>query len=391
MDSMFGSSIREIEKNPALRWYGAALAAVHAFTLIFWLTPALGPWQDAGFFLEHPVVMCWPFFPSCEAIRPWFLPVWKPLMAAYAGLTVAGIFFFVRGRVRAGTAALWALTVLKLVFVLQDYRMQGNYHTMPLLATLAYLALPRKIPTIKVLIVAFYVAAGLVKLDVEWLSGAAIGAAPLFSGKILEWAAAYVVVLELAIAPLLLARRRSIFVFAFAQFVVFHLYSWSIVDGFYPSVMLAILSVFVLERAFATRPAVRPPPVSIAAIALFALVQVPRGLAPDSPLTGEGRLFSLMMFDARATCYNVAVYKKGAERFLSQVPDFGLQQRLSCDPVVYAAFLASECSKLKGYYDGIDFALFSRRSSDADFVTVMNRRDVCTRPPRVHWTGTVER
>src|SRR5438552_19020302 len=69
-----------------------------------------------------------------------------------------------------------------------------------------------------------------------------------FSGAGVVAACVYVIVLELGVAWGLLAKRAWIFWTSFAQFLVFHALSWQVVGFFYPLLMFAILTVFLLSR-----------------------------------------------------------------------------------------------------------------------------------------------
>src|SRR5262249_20474327 len=124
---------------------------------------------------------------------------------------------------------------------------RGNYHYMPFIITALYLVWPRPDRTIGFMLVAFYVSAGALKLDKEWLSGAALIAPTWLSGKLLELACAYVVILELVLVFGLLSRDRRIRWLIFAQLAAFHAYSWHVVGFFYPCVMGLLLAWYPLR------------------------------------------------------------------------------------------------------------------------------------------------
>src|SRR5436309_1795448 len=167
---------------------------------------------------------------------------------------------------------------------------------------------------LRVLVTLFYFWAGTLKLNWEWISGAGLYR-PMwpFSGGGVVAACAYVIVLELGVAWGLLAGRAWIFWAAFAQFLVFHALSWQVVGFFYPLLMFAILAIFPLSRLVPPRD---PPEGLLTALcrgrevwpvyaraALLPLLQlIPYAFPGDRTLTGQGRLYALHMFDARATC-----------------------------------------------------------------------------------------
>lgn len=384
---MIRASLEEI-RTPTLRWTGLALTGVHVLTFLLWFTPLLGPFQNAVAILYDDMPVCWPFFEACGWTRPVFANALTVIAALYLLLGLGGLFFFATNKTRAGFVALATLTLIKAVLTLQDYRLAGNFHSMAFVVTLIYLLLPRKIPAMKLAIVGFYLLAALLKFNREWLSGAAIGERGLFSGKVFEWALAYVVTLEIVIAPLLLSRSSRVFWFAFAQIAVFHAVSWIYVGPYYPLVMFSLLTIFLWDRRYGPEP-LRLSPAAVAALTIYAAAQLPL-FFPQSAVTGEGRLLALVMYDAQTDCRNLLVTKKGASRAITELPRPNVMPRIQCDPVVYAAALKKECLRARdGAFDDFDFALLTRRTSDDEFQTVMNLRDVCTHPPSVSFLGKV--
>jgi hypothetical protein len=97
----------------------------------------------------------------------------------------------------------------------------------------------------------FYFWAGTLKVNWEWISGAALYR-PLwfFTGRGVIVACAYVVLMELFVSWGLLARRSWIFWSAVAQLALFHVMSWAVVDFFYPILMFLLLSIVVLDRLY---------------------------------------------------------------------------------------------------------------------------------------------
>src|SRR5258705_3752500 len=172
------------------------------------------------------------------------------------------------------------------------------------------LLVPRKRESVPLLLVLFYFWAGTLKLNGEWVSGAALYK-PLWllSGWAVVAACAYVVALELGVVWGLLSRRPWIFGSSLAQVLLFHLMSFAIVGWFYPLLMFALLSILVFVRVF---PASPPEPsvgerilsrrLSRAALGMAlasSLIQLSSHLYPGATaITGEGRLLSLHMFDA---------------------------------------------------------------------------------------------
>src|SRR5690606_33730392 len=145
-------------------------------------------------------------------------------------------------------------TGLKAFVYLNDYRFMGNFHYMHYWALVAFLFILDKIRTLQFLIVFFYVAASLLKFNLEWLSGAAMLRETFLQGKWLEWACYYVVLLESFFVWGLLSRKPRLFGLTFGQIVLFHLYSFLVVGFYYPSIMACLLSILVLSRHYKELP-----------------------------------------------------------------------------------------------------------------------------------------
>src|SRR5881296_2692766 len=60
----FRAQIGEIERDDALRWYGAALAFLHVVTYLYWIDQRV-----VGFLHAEAEPICWPLAPDCHAQR----------------------------------------------------------------------------------------------------------------------------------------------------------------------------------------------------------------------------------------------------------------------------------------------------------------------------------
>ncbi len=301
-------NVREIADDPVLRVYGALLAAIHVLTFWFWhqsadLAAVLGP--DA-----EPI--CWPFWESCWRHRFHDLTSLRIVVWSYGVLAVLPIVLFAR---RRWTALAWwsllAASLVELAIVAQDFRLRSNQHYMATLAWFAFLFVPGKRDTMRMLIALFYFWAGLLKTNYEWLSGAALET-PIrpFPGPLLPLACGYVVVLEVVLVWGLFSRRAWLFWATFAQLVLFQIVSWQRVGFYYPLMMLALLAIYpmarpsdgnaVLPLRFARG---REAPAATAFLLTVCLLQLVPLLFPgESAVTGEGRMFALHMFDAAVRC-----------------------------------------------------------------------------------------
>jgi hypothetical protein len=387
------AQIAEIERDDALRWYGVAMAFLHVVTYLFWVDQRIVAYVNAQ---AEPI--CWPLVPACEQLRVLSAPGVALLLRAYFAAAIGvGFLFASRRLVPWAYAGLVLVNALKLAIMLLDYRLRMNQHYMGFFATFAYLFVPGKRDALRVLVTLFYFWAGTLKLNWEWISGAGLYR-PMwpFSGAGVVVACVYVIVLELGVAWGLLAKRAWIFWGAFAQFLVFHALSWQVVGFFYPLLMFAILAIFPLSRLVS--PGDRPEgllaalcrgreawPV-YALAALFSLLQlVPYAFPGDRTLTGQGRLYGLHMFDARATCAGWADLHNADGTTTRRDLKLPLDTRIACDPIVFFNRARNLCRQRDAdrlAFQDLDLFLTARRSSDGEMKRVIDTKGFCAKGER---------
>ncbi len=375
---------REIANDRALRIYGALLALAEIINL-GWLRHAhVEPILAGG------EALCWPMWPSCGEWRGFSVLGVRLVLAGVFALAAAAIFCFWRGHTRAAMALLAVSESAKLAIAFQDFRFRQNQHYMLFFTVLAFLLLPQKRRALRYLVVLFYFWAGWLKVNREWMTGAAMYSVPSWVGHgLLVAACLYVVFLELVVVWGLLSQRRSFFIAAAAQVFAFELFSFAIVGFFYPLLMLLLLSIFVLAREPNEAPFRfwREPVAVQGFLALFCLLQlVPRFFPGDSAMTGEGRLFALHMFDAKIACDSSAVvFRAGAkQRFDLRT---GLPVRTACDPAVLVARGRTLCSRFGDAR--VDLHLTSRRSSEAASQPVVDIEDFADTCPSIAGGDTI--
>lgn len=376
---------REIAEDPALRAYGIALCVGHLWAALFWarlpLAEVLGP---------SATPVCWPMFEGCAEWSRHDAGFWRTVLLGYAVLAAATGSLLGGSRPRLGLASFGALFVVHLSVMVQDFRLRLNQHTMLMWVGLAFLLAPNKRFTLRALVLAFYVFAGLLKLDQEWLSGAALGGhRPLLVPEsLVPMACWYVVLLELVLVWGVFSPKKWLFSVTLAQLGLFHLTSFSIVGFFYPLLMVALLSIFVLDRRFPPRASELRRWLAATVLLPFGLLQLlPLAMPGDSALTGQGRFLALHMFDAKLGCTATAtLHFEGAPdqhvRLRGKLPG-----RIACDPLVYfhlARGLCRDPSRLDPGFHDLDLQLVSQRRT-GPLVTVVDQKAFCSEP--VHYSA----
>ena len=393
LGGFFRRNVEEIRADWVLRVYGSLLAFVHVLTFVHWYRGGV----LRRILAVSVVPICWPFFEECYRFRVLGPSEIDVLLWGYLTLAIAAFLLFMR-RWTSGAAyfGLITLELVKIAVIVQDYRLRLNQHYMAFFVALAFLLFPAKRRVLQYLVILFYFWAGTLKLNREWLSGAA-----LYRQEFLwlpQWlvpaACAYVVVLETTLVFGLLARRAWIFWATLAQLALFHAMSWSIVGFFYPILMFTLLAIFPLSRLWSVE-AERPSFARIerglelkstyALLSVFSVLQlVPYAFPGDPAITGEGRLFALHMFDARVACEaHLTLHDtQGGTRLVQIVTDRG-PVRSRCDPIMHFNVARAFCREgaASGGWTDLDLVLQSRRATELALRPVIQIERFCAANP----------
>ncbi len=373
-------NLAEIKNSRPLTLFGGFLALGHFFTFLFWNKTELLLRSISS---DDPNPICWPYFIDCADFRL-SLSVLQGMQYVYLliGLLVAFLFF-------SGRKLVWGyqlqilLFALSLFFYVQSYRMMGNYLYMFYIILFVYLFIPSKKNVIRLMIVGFYLAASTLKFNKEWISGEALFGHPILKGFLLQVACMYVIFLELVISALLLSAQADLFWIAFVQFLIFHIFSWHIVGFFYPCMMFCLLSSFLLFRGSEIGTIKKQSFSTIAVLLVFVSLQlVPYLYKGDTALTGEGRFWSLNMFDVKAEC----VFKAFA-KYSDRTEDVSwtgeeLGTRIQCDPIVFVNYTNNLCKQIRQDqgFKTLDIYLASKRTSDVTYNKIFQRTTDCEKP-----------
>lgn len=382
--------IDEIQKSKVLTWFGLFLTFVHVITWFNW-----GYARSFAYYnLTARTPICWSYFPNCFEFRPFpdYLP--KMLMTLYIIVSVVAIVLVLAKKIKPFWWTLLFLTVFKWLLLSQDYRFMGNYHYMPFIASLFYLLVSSKKRFLPLILISFYMAAGILKFTPEWYSGNSLLEPTFIDGKLLELSLVYVIYLEILFVWGLLSKKAWLKWFTFVQIFAFHIYSWHIVGYFYPSIMFNLIIFFPLLWLISEKDtqAARWSRSGIIALSVFWIAQaIPFVFFPDSARSGQGRMVSFNMLDARTFCDSMALVKMDKTQMMVSVPakDFGV--RIQCDPNVYVALLRAECKKWKdvpGFVD-MDYRLHTKLSTEPGAYEVLSLNNVCNNPPKVSFFGEV--
>jgi len=334
--------------------------------------------------------LCWPYFQNCWRFRVGEQALSYLTLIGLAGVSLAVIALEQR-RVRLFWIVLVALNVMLVCIVSMDYRLRSNEFYMLLWINAVFLFWPAKRWSIPLVLVSFYFWAGTLKLNREWLSGAVLYHDLFIIPTRYAWlACSYVVVLELVQVWALLSTRLWLRLSVLGQLALFHWESLSQIHWFYPALMTAMLSWFVIEKVVAGSPTANSrqllrfvgPKSAYALLGIFALCQLVPYLYPgDKALTGQGRLFALHMFEARQECdVSATIHRTFGPDTTIDLKMYGFPPRTICDPVVYFDRAQNMC---RGRSEDptlgdLDLRMNAKRATDSSLTLVIDAPHFCS-------------
>ncbi len=378
MINFIKKNIRVIEDDPTLIIYGAILCLIHAINSFLWMNQTTP--------LGH---VCWSFAPDCKNIAGLIVSYQKEILLLYFFFSVLTGTLLLLKKVRWGYGLFLFLEMIKLGYHLSDYRHMGNYHYMVHIINFLFLFALNKKNIIKLFLVLFYLGAGIIKFNTDWLSGMALLAPTYLLGKWLEWACVYVIILELLFVFGLLSNKKNLRSLVLIQLIAFHLYSWHIVGYYYPCIMLGMISLFIIDKDdfrfhFDKK--------EKGYIVFFVLAQaIPLIFSMDSGLTGKYRVLSLNMLDAKSVC-ETNLFLKYKNKTIEYNPDFlDTGVRIQCDPILTVNKIYQTCEDQKKNADflDIDFNHQVKRISSAENIIDWTYRDVCKNKISISFFGEV--
>lgn len=383
------NSLKEISNSTALRIFGGFLSLSLIINGIWWYERfKLADLSSEFYSRAHT---CWPFLP-CPVNETVFgvIPVVLILMTLMAAASM--VLFFINTKLSTAYFLLLGSTLAKTFIFLTDAGLMGNYHYVHFWILIAYLFISHKEKVICVLLILIYFFAGLLKLNSEWISGAALLRPPPLPASWTPFLQVCAIILELVIVWFLLSAYKKWRILSLFGFCLFHIYSLWIVGGYYPSQMFCFLTIFPLlwyfDHAVTFKTLLEKPHyfkkngqwLSISFLLAFVAFQsVPYFSPGDTALTGEGRLWSLNMLDAKSECIPL-LYKKNKNTILEiDLQQYGFAPRVVCEPSFFLSTLRQICSdeELLQTSSQFQFTLMSKRLTDKDFIRILQMRNVC--------------
>lgn len=372
-------SIHEIERDPLLRWFGGAILLGFLSTFKYWQPLTTSTTQG----VEWNIFSCWPFFQDCTQLiflegYPFGYTQMTAFMLLFALIIVATLGL-ITGRYVLSHASILLLFIAKIYFNLLLYSYSGNYDYYHTTFCLVYLFLPHKRFFGSLSVAMFYTLSTVAKIHPSWTLGLYFTAMepgmPLFPKAMVPFLTNFVIFMEMIMAWFLFSQRVWLQRLVFGFYVIFHLYSGTIVGYHYPSIVMPPLMIFFgpWARPFPAVPLDRR---SLAGWGLMAAlwgVQLISVMIPgDAKLTLEGNNFGLFMFEANHQCLTVFLDENG-KTLQGRV---NRRARYRCDPWQYLQTAQRQFCHGKEQPPRISFNM-SHSINGGPFYEIVDEPDMC--------------
>ncbi len=350
----------------------------HLVTSIYWIKRKAWLLFEAN----NSNISCYPFFKQCHILSFNEVAYFKILFYSYF---VISLFLILRlltsNKKRWVYFLFWTLFLFKLFFICSRYNLMGNYHLMHLALCATMVINLQSSWIYRLMLCLQYFFAGLLKINLEWSSGAALVNRSYLipSNELYLYSLSYLILFELILIWGLCSQKTYIKYLTFFQLFIIHTYSISIVGFYYPLIMIGlILPIFIFDinsRKHCDK--LKPSFLAYSLPFIFILWNLfPKIASTDPAKDGEIRYFSLSMLDARVQC-QIKTLKISSDGSVTSLlpPRISNAIRVKCDPLTYNNYLQRLCKKQNG--DTYLFHVESRRTTETNFTNMRTYYDVC--------------
>jgi hypothetical protein len=369
-------SVQEIATDMTLKWLSGAILFGFLVTFSTWMNTPLTTVKA----VEDGTYLCWPFFQNCKDLI--FLSSFPDgysqtvVYMVLFGLMGGASYAIYLGRWAYVHVAILLLFLAKMYFVLISYELKGNFDYYHNLFCFVYLFCPHKKFFSQLGLVIFYFLSTAGKIHPSWVLGQYFTALkeglPIFPFGTEALMTNLVIAMEMVGCWFLFSKNALVQRSVFAFFVVFHLYSGTLVGYRYPSTVLPPLLILfgpwfkAPERVPIDRTSM---PGWLVISSLIVLQLIPHTIEGDEKLTMEGNFYGLYMFEANHQCYGSFLRDGKPVRTFAQVDALS-----RCDP--YNLWF-----RAKNWYcadSGAKYKMVLNHSINGEpFREVVNEPDLC--------------
>ncbi len=332
--------------------------------------------------IESFSTSCWPFFQSCEKLIMFDrFPFGYSQMIVYMvffGLIVLAAYALFMRRDAIAHLSMLLLFTGKIYFMVLMFTGTGNYDYYHNAFCIIFLFLPHKRFFASLSVAMFYVLSTVAKIHPGWTFGlyftSLLEGMPIFPKVIAPLMTNLVIFMEMLGAWFLFSRRRLLQRTAFAFFVVFHIYSGTLVGYHYPTIVMPTLLICFgpLFKPFGGAPLNRASIAGWIFMATLWAAQLVQVVIPgDAKLTLEGNFYGLYMFEANHQCHVQMTDDKG--QMLRQLN--AVRARHRCDPFPFLLSAQKQYCKAK-QKPKISFMMI-HSINGGPFYEIVNEKDMC--------------
>lgn len=286
---------------------------------------------------KNSVPICHAFFENCFKYRLSFETT-RILFVAQGLIAVLAAVLFLRKKIEWAWWLLVLLQIVKVYWMISDYRTWYMHFYMSFFVTFCFLFLKPRIFCSAVALVLCYFWAGVLKFDSDWTSGLLLRDTWKVFPEYLSIQSKMALVLEVFLIWFIFSKRKILFYSVFVLLLLFHILSWHVVTFFYPLVMACLLPVLWAQFKDSTQFQEVLKPANVIVFLIFCTLQVIPWLRDsDGPLLGGGRMFyGIHMFHRSIDCEMRASYKVDGKLIdidLPQIIGFYVE-RHKCEPIM---------------------------------------------------------
>ncbi len=368
--------VKEIEANKYLQYVYWALIVGFLFSFQTLMNHKIGDLSK----ISNMSYVCPTYFRTCEQF--YFLNF---LPNGYSGnLFYAFLFSLITLSVFFGAKGSWFKSILFIIpptiwkvwatFFLED-RISVPFEYFHIGFLLVLLFSKNKFNSLKHTLVIMYFVSALVKVHDAWIVGTYFSTLnlglPLFHDSLIPFATNFIVLLELFTPILLLSRNHRIKSIALYTYIVFHIYSISLVGFRYPIHCLPIICILFL-------PKLKTMPVKNWGVRIFLFFIITANIFPffikgDHKISYEGVRLAVTMFDSNRQCESIKEMTLETGEVRTEIQRSGYAF-VRCTPYWHWYHISLLCKSHK--YKKISW-IFNMSINGNPFYTVVNSKNAC--------------
>lgn len=331
-------SIEEIDTDLTVRLFGAAILIGFLVSFEGWE----GNYATSTIGRDSLQTVCWSMFQGCY---DWIFMTTRPegyIQNTIYMVLLDVIFLAAYGLLaKKHTLAHFCILVLflwKIYVTSINYGYNANYDYYIAIFSFIFLFLPHKRFFGSLAVVFFYFLSTAAKIHESWTLGTYFTAMktglPIFPKAWIVPLSNLVIFMEMIMAWFLFSKNKILQRTVFVFFVIFHLYSGTLVGYHYPTIVTPSLLIFFgpLFKPFDKIPnGLKSIPGWCVFFVLLCLQMISHIIPGDEKLTLEGNFYGLYMFEANHQC-SVRMYDENGNRVFARD---SANARHRCDPYRY--------------------------------------------------------